>query len=54
MELESGSYVIGEIINADYKITARVRGETPNLLWVNTRKHLHVRYLAAQLQERRR
>lgn len=25
MELESGSYVIGEIINADYKITARVR-----------------------------
>ena len=24
MELESGSYVIGEIINADYKITARV------------------------------
>ena len=38
MELESGSYVIGEIINADYKITARVRvgnaefalGEHPN------------------------
>lgn len=25
VELESGSYVIGEIINADYKITARVR-----------------------------
>ena len=25
MELGSGSYVIGEIINADYKITARVR-----------------------------
>ena len=25
MELESGSYVIGEISNADYKITARVR-----------------------------
>lgn len=25
MELESGSYVLGEIINADYKITARVR-----------------------------
>lgn len=25
LELESGSYVIGEIINADYKITARVR-----------------------------
>ena len=25
MDLESGSYVIGEIINADYKITARVR-----------------------------
>lgn len=24
MDLESGSYVIGEIINADYKITARV------------------------------
>lgn len=25
LELESGSYVVGEIINADYKITARVR-----------------------------
>ena len=25
MDLESGSYVIGEIINADYKLTARVR-----------------------------
>lgn len=25
MELESGSYVIGEIINADYKISVRVR-----------------------------
>ena len=29
MELESGSYVIGEIINADYKITARCAWETP-------------------------
>ena len=40
MELESGSYVIGEIINADYRLRRGCAWETPNLLWANTRKRL--------------